>query len=66
MEWQPIETAPRDGTPVDLFHKDGFRLTDEWWVYEEDGEGFWSGSLCPDSEFTHWMPLPNPPTEVEP
>jgi hypothetical protein len=58
--WQPIATAPRDGTPVDLLHKCGERFTDEWWV-EDDGDAFWCGSLLPDSEFTHWMPIPPPP-----
>jgi len=58
-DWRAIETAPRDGTPVDLWHKDGFRLTDEWWV-EEDGEAYWVGSLLDDSAFTHWKPVTSP------
>lgn len=61
--WQPIETAPKDGTIVDLLTKDGVRVTDEWWK-EDDGEGFWS-CLLPDDEFTHWMPLPAPPLQTE-
>lgn len=55
MEWQPIESAPRDGTLVDLWHKDGFRLTDTWW---DDEDEIWV-CLFPDGDFTHWM-------EVEP
>jgi len=56
-EWQPIETAPTDGTPVDLWHRDGFRITEVWWDSEDE---CWThyGS---DSNFSHWMPLPEPP-----
>lgn len=57
--WEPIETAPKDGTIVDLWHKDGFRITDEWWI-EDGDDGFWSGLFLSDS-FTHWMPVPTAP-----
>ena len=54
QEWQPIETAPKDGTPVDMWHKNGFRLPETWWMptYE-----CWAGAFD-DSDFTHWMPIP--------
>jgi hypothetical protein len=55
VEWQPIETAPRDGTPVDLWHKDGFRVTEQWW---EKSDSTWSG-LAYD-HFTHWRPITEP------
>jgi len=65
MEWQPIETAPRDGTPVLIWLDDeGFCVKgiwrrppgcDEfmWWIPEMDAGGF--------HEPSHWMPLPAPP-----
>jgi len=56
-DWQIIETAPRDGTPVDLWHRAGGRMTEVWW---DDADHCWSCAL-PDSEFTHWMPIPIPP-----
>jgi hypothetical protein len=56
--WRPIATAPRDGTPVDLWHKIGARLTDLWWAEEDK---CWSDTRS-DEEFTHWMPLPAPPS----
>ena len=51
--WKPIKTAPHDGTIVDLWHKDGFRIVDQWWAGDED---HWCG--IEDSEFSHWMEAP--------
>ena len=60
MEWQPIETAPCDGTRVLLAGCSGLVRECRWdyflgWsdpVYRE-----WSF----DEKPTHWMPLPEPP-----
>jgi hypothetical protein len=61
--WQPIDTAPKDGTVV-LIHygtnaSPGYSGThiahwDECW---------WSdwGMRLQDTGLTHWMPLPSPP-----
>lgn len=61
-EWQPIETAPKDGT--------------RFWAYDPTSEekqmacwwqndfGMWEGWMNVwDNEPnpTHWMPLPDPP-----
>lgn len=51
MNWQPIETAPKDGTVIDIWTETGFRITDVWW----DG-GTWTCGL-PDHCVTHWAPL---------
>ena len=75
-DWQPIETAPRDGTRVLLWFP--FTLTVEvpgiaWiglWAQRETDEA--DGNVCwiePEhrdeclGEPTHWMPLPEPPKE---
>jgi hypothetical protein len=70
MEWQPIESAPRDGTHI-LGYADGEMTTVYWepgsvgihphWclvvvVCWVEGDEFWP---------THWMPLPKPPQTEE-
>lgn len=71
--WQPIESAPKDGTPVDLWYphpetasKPGSRQPNAWW----SGRAWWADNWDYDGaagevgfcgEPTHWMPLPTPP-----
>lgn len=59
-EWQELDTVPRDGTPVDLWSKFGYRQTDTWW---DDEDKYWS--CCQgDEHFTHWMKIPEPPINI--
>lgn len=63
--WQPIETAPKDGAPVDLWD-DGRRLTDYSWEQLTPTNGFFSPNVSGPSvvrEATHWMPIPEPPND---
>lgn len=68
MEWQPIETAPKDGTEVLLFWQYTYPNDEYLTQGVEIGafdEGCWT-TYCgdtPDSIITHWMPLPAPPQE---
>jgi hypothetical protein len=69
--WQPIETAPRDGTWVLLTggecfgEDDGERTVVAQW--DEYGGGTWHFAWYDDGYYgayygpTHWMPLPAPP-----
>jgi len=64
--WQPIETAPKDGTVVDFWHSGGFRVPDnrwvqEWgfWEHEDSAFGHIYGIIMDD--ITHWMPRPGSP-----
>lgn len=58
MEWQPIETAPKDRTILLA----GKWMFGEWEItadrYLATRFPFVGGSNGP----THWMPLPDPPT----
>jgi len=75
--WQPIDTAPRDGTAI-LAIAVGYEWPEviRWEAYpadiaEELGEdGYWTFAeqlladvAAPDmTEISHWMPLPEAPT----
>lgn len=75
-EWRPIESAPKDGTPI-LVGRVGSRFVQKaWWntdpqVWERDIAACWSVftpedyyysvHLLDDDEPTHWQPLPTPP-----
>lgn len=64
--WQPIETAPKDGTMlllggVDFVDTGSFSVETGLW-FDSRGPGYewevWGrGELSP----THWMPTPKPP-----
>ena len=74
-EWQPITTAPKDGTAILLIRDSYQPLVGCWhrsikprWI---EGEAFDKKCSNPDCwndyfknteyEPTHWMPLPKPP-----
>ncbi|MEO0943239.1 MAG: DUF551 domain-containing protein [Pseudomonadota bacterium] len=72
MEWQPIETAPKDGTEVILFYWwyiDGGLVTAGYWhpVFDDVKGGFWYADLvnAGAADPTHWMPLPEPPSNTK-
>ena len=68
-DWQPIETAPKDGGRILLYvppygpscghyRESGWgRGTSNWYA---------ASVLNKEAEPTHWMPLPAPPTLKEP
>lgn len=62
--WQPIETAPKDGTRVKLRFATGL---DEEGTFRTTYGGEWhvkSFTHLPwANEPTHWMPLPEPPAD---
>lgn len=66
--WQPIETAPKDGTNVLLINR-ALNQAAGLWMNSISGVGWYLRSgIRPDVFFnshygpTHWMPLPAAPT----
>lgn len=58
MEWQPIETAPKDD--AEILGWDG---TLHYIVsYDEDWGSFLAFGEFEIPGITHWMPLPEPPS----
>ena len=53
-QWQPIETAPRDGSDILAYSSQSQEII-RWSDLSES----WSLSYT----FTHWMPLPPPPQQ---
>ena len=80
MNWQPIETAPKDGTMLLLTN--GRQVFPGWWDESYDGfpwiivdmaarcvsEGGQTaalGNAANEGYPTHWMPLPPPPKDIQ-
>lgn len=77
MQWQSIETAPKDGTDILGFCRDAWStptwpresedyVVAHWEVSSYDATGSWvesSGEQYQAYPLTHWMPLPPPPTK---
>lgn len=71
MKWQPINTAPKDGTRILVYNGDGMHVA-AWeestmtlkekknWVYASYSLGGWNYYEVVDG-VTHWMSLPDPP-----
>ncbi len=69
-EWLPIESAPRDGTVIDLWAKgylyegdlyDFGRSTGFQWNKQRRRFENLGGDVLRASDCSHWMPLPEPP-----
>lgn len=77
QSWQPIETAPKDGSPILIFHPEGgvcegFCPGEGFGWHVMDGTNTYigqkSGKSLPSlttymTPPTHWQPLPSPPKD---
>jgi hypothetical protein len=60
--WQPIETAPKDGSRFLLY--DGFIMAVAKWSGRDWVMAWNNDSLTEDNHTpSHWMPLPSEPEE---
>jgi len=63
MNWQPIETAPKDGTRIIVAKQSGYVMawaSSAYWFDREKYSG-WTDGVDTLATPTHWMPLPAPP-----
>ena len=65
-QWQPIETAPKDGTAILSTWPSLFKDQDKWFiqpVFFRDGIWLhlWDHDETLPLNPTHWQPLPSPP-----
>lgn len=62
--WQPIDTAPTDGTEIIAYHPAFDTQFFVRWVQPEGQAGCWYEDFAMKSlsGFTHWHPLLKPPT----
>ena len=79
MKWQPIETAPKDGTEILLYgvtageisgmHRRPVICCGDWMGGRSDfpGQDWWNvlhtDGYCVWCRATHWLPLPDPPLD---
>jgi len=70
-DWQPIDTAPRDGRCILLASaNEGWVMEGQWFDWRDSGSDLfgWTNPINYDDPVvggelgpTHWMPLPEPP-----
>jgi len=68
MEWQPIETAPQDGTPILAYFKSAIQHVPGIISVAKKKEHYWVLECYAEHQCsvpTHWMPLPPPPLGAE-
>ena len=61
-EWCPMETAPKDGTPVLGWFVRGLRPRVTWFEPIRERVWLFHGPWASEQP-THWQPLPSPPKE---
>jgi len=67
MEWQPIETAPKDGTTILVYLANGDVHTAYGHFYNKGHDFEWAQYGGYETYLpTHWMPLPPPPNQSAP
>jgi hypothetical protein len=67
-EWRPLQTAPRDGSRLDVWTENGIRYIDVFWhrgpEFPQGAFVFYDSHMrdyIDVDDATHWMPPPAPP-----
>lgn len=73
--WQPIETAPKNGTTILVWFRQHGAMTVRWtdseddytseyahWHVDDHKHGPFPVRGYEERDATHWMPLPEPPS----
>jgi hypothetical protein len=61
-EWQPIETAPKEGEAILVYFQKWKSQYVVSWGSSFDGDGWWClDNMLSAADASHWMPLPEPP-----
>lgn len=64
-KWQPIDTAPKDGTVIDIWTTNRGRIVNVAWTLDDfDGTYYWGCENGGVYEPTHWMLLPDEPEQL--
>jgi hypothetical protein len=65
MKWQPIDSAPKDNTPVDLWRSEARERAVNMYRVEMASDNVFyepvNDGPCVVRDATHWMPIPPPP-----
>lgn len=63
MNWEPIETAPKDGTIVIGYDPKAKKWNVKFMAYHKTKTGgFWRNEVVTGAfDPTHWMQIPKPP-----
>lgn len=70
-KWRDISEAPRDGTPILAYCADHYgrfgNMQVTWWRQADDKRGYIGWGEFNETYWppTHWMPLPDPPTDTD-
>jgi len=62
MKWETIETAPKDGTYVLVYHHRWNSVTKDMEIaHWRSDQGGWMTNESFNMQPSHWMPLPDQP-----
>lgn len=61
MQWEPIESAPKDSTVVLLWAESYYPVIGWYDAGKRSWQDVWEHEWRRPKQPTHWMPIPEPP-----